>query len=489
MNSISQAFGTSKTHSARIYRWVTAWLCVSAVIALLLLANSIRDYRFVSRVIATQQVRHQMSQHAAALERQLRQDPDTRGSAVKSVMEAGGNPLWIELRGPDGKMLEHAGVAAQEIFSEDEEHIHARNHEPLYRVVATAGGDVVIEVFAIRAPSTKMPANPPLQSGPPAPMMLEIATPLNSVDQSNFLPIRWNLLINCSGALALLVTVVVAWLGFRSYAHGKYLEEQLEIAGQVQSELLPPLTEKYVGVDLATEYTPAEEVGGDFYDVFRLKDEGIALVMGDVSGKGVPAALLMGVIHGAVRSSLWSESPSRHESESQQLNRLLCERASGERFASMFWCYHDPIAHTLSYVNAGHWPPLLMQKSGSKVEISRLHAGGPVLGVLPDARYEQAKLQIYPGDSLVMYSDGLIEAVNSQDEEYGEGRLRELLATLTEKSADDTRRAILASLVAFTGTAGLRDDLTIVVAQFMSIEDCLLRQNEIVAGHSNRRII
>lgn len=131
MNSISQAFETSKTRSARIYRWVTAWLCVCAVIALLLLANSIRDYRFVSRLIATQQVRHQMSQRAAALERQLRQDPHTRGSAVKSLMEAGRNLLWIELRGPDGKLLEHAGGAAQRLFSEDEEHTHARNHATL----------------------------------------------------------------------------------------------------------------------------------------------------------------------------------------------------------------------------------------------------------------------------------------------------------------------------------------------------------------------
>jgi hypothetical protein len=489
MNSISQALETSKTRSVMIYRWVTAWLWISAVIALLLPANSIRDYRFVSRLIATEQVRHQMSQHATALERQLRQDPLTKGSAVNSLMEAGGNPVWIELRGPNGEVLEHAGGAAQRLFSEDEEHTHVRNHEHLYRVVATAAGDVVVEVFAIRAPAAPIPANPPAQSGPPAPMMLEIATPLRSVDQSNFWPIRRNLLINCSGALALLVTVVVAGLGFRSYAHGKYLEEQLEIAGQVQSGLLPPLTEKYVGVHLATEYTPAEQVGGDFYDVFRLKDERIALVMGDVSGKGVPAALLMGVIHGAVRSSLWSESPSRHESESQQLNRLLCERASGERYASMFWCYHDRIANTLSYVNAGHCPPLLTRKSGSKVEISRLHVGGPVLGVLPDARYEQAKLQVSPGDILVMYSDGLIEAINSHGEEYGEGRLRELLATLTGKSADDIRRAILASLAAFSGTAELRDDLTIVVAQFISTEDRLLRQNEIVAGQSNRRII
>jgi hypothetical protein len=108
----------------------------------------------------------------------------------------------------------------------------------------------------------------------------------------------------------LLVTVIISGLGFRSFAHGKELEEQLEIARQVQSELLPAFTEKYAGVQLATVYTPAEQVGGDFYDVFRVKDDGIALVMGDVSGKGVPAALLMGVIHGAVRSSLWALYPS-----------------------------------------------------------------------------------------------------------------------------------------------------------------------------------
>src|SRR5207302_3427201 len=335
---------------------------------------------------------------------------------------------------------------------------------------ATSLGDVVVEVFPIHAPATPPPANPAAQPGPPAPLMLEIAMPLSSVDRSIFWPIRRNLFINCTGALALLGTVVVAGLGFRSYAHGKYLEEQLEIARQVQSELLPPLTEKYVGVQLATEYTPSEEVGGDFYDVFRLKD-GIALVTGDVSGKGVPAALLMGVIHGAVRSSLWSESPSSHESEAQQLNRLLCERSSGERYASMFWCYYDPVAHSLSYVNAGHCPPLLTRKSGggrSELETTRLHVGGPVLGVLYDARYDQATVEISPGDILVMYSDGLVEATNSRGEEYGEGRLRELLATISEKSADGIRRAILASLAAFSGAAELRDDLTIVVVQFIS---------------------
>lgn len=476
MSSISQAFETSKTQSRRIYRWVTAWLLLSAIIALLLLGNSIRDYRFVSRLIATNQVRHEMAQQASTFERQMRQDPSTRASAVLAVMEAGGNPVWVELYGSDGGVLEHAGSPEQQVFSDEERHTHARNHEALFKTISTPMGDLVVEVFPIHAPAAALPANvppanPSPRGGPPTPLMLEIAMPLSSVDPAIFWPIRRNLFINCAGALALLVTVVVAGLGFRSYAQGKHLEEQLEIARQVQSELLPPLNEKYLGVQLATEYTPAEQVGGDFYDIFRLKDEGTALVMGDVSGKGVPAALLMGVIHGAVRSSLWSASPAQHESESQLLNRLLCERASGERYASMFWCYHDPVARSLSYVNAGHCPPLLTRRNGSGVEISRLHVGGPVLGVLPEARYEQAKLQVSPGDVLVMYSDGLVEATNSRGDEYGEARLRELLGTLNGKGADDIRRAILASLAAFSSTTELRDDLTILVAQFTATDD------------------
>ena len=221
MNSIRQAFETSRTRSVKIYRWVIAWLCISAVIALLLLANSIRDYRFVYRLIATQQVRHQMSQDAAALEHQLRQDALTRGSAVNSLMEAGGNPVWTELRGSDGKVLEHAGGAAQRLFREDEERSHSRNHEPLYAVLATSVGDVVVEVFPIHAPATPLPANPAAQPGPPAPLMLEIAMPLSNVDRSIFWPIRRNLFINCSGALALLGTVVVRRSGVPLLRTGK----------------------------------------------------------------------------------------------------------------------------------------------------------------------------------------------------------------------------------------------------------------------------
>ena len=189
-------------------------------------------------------------------------------------------------------------------------------------------------------------------------------------------------------------------------------------------------------------------------------------MIGDVSGKGVPAALVMGVIHGAVRSSAWSESAAAHERESARLNLLLCEKGAVSRYASMFWCYYEPDSRRLCYVNAGHYPPLLVGERGHGVEITRLDAGGPVLGLLPAARYEQARCDVRPGDVLVLYSDGLTEATNPAGEEYGEHRLRELLATAGAGSADDVRDAILASASGFLGAAPPRDDLTLVVAKF-----------------------
>src|SRR5207248_11593453 len=125
---------------------------------------------------------------------------------------------WSELRASDGKVLEHAGRAAQRLFTEDEERSHSRKHEPLYAVLATSVGDVVVEVFPIHAPATPLPANPAAQPGPPAPLMLEIAMPLSNVNRSIFCPIRRNLCINCSGALALPGRAVVAGAAFRSCA-------------------------------------------------------------------------------------------------------------------------------------------------------------------------------------------------------------------------------------------------------------------------------
>ena len=473
MSSILQDFETSRSRSLRIYRWVTAWLVLGVVIALLLLANSIRDYRVVSRIIATDHVRNRMGRQAAILEQQMRRTGPGSSANLQSLMGDSDRTVWIELRRADGTVLERAGESGPPLFSRSEEHLHAFNRMPLYKVLERPGGEVVVEVFSLHVGppisgpnSIGQPASPPASpSGPHNQLILEIATPLSNVEPSVFNPIRRNLVISCTAALSLLVTVGLAGLGFRSYDRGRRLEEQLGIARQVQSELLPSLTEAYAGAQLATEYTPAEEVGGDFYDIFPIPDDGLALVMGDVSGKGVPAALLMGVIHGAVRSSAWTESAARHQRESELLNRLLCERASRERYASMFWCYYDPAAGALRYVNAGHCPPLLARPDG----VSRLDAGGPVLGILEAAEYQQAVQPVNSGDVLAMYSDGLVEATNTAGEEYGESRLRDLLPTVRESSPDEIRRAILASLEAFSGGSPFQDDLTLVVAKFGSL--------------------
>jgi serine phosphatase RsbU (regulator of sigma subunit) len=132
----------------------------------------------------------------------------------------------------------------------------------------------------------------------------------------------------------------------------------------------------------------------------------------------------------------------------------------------MFWCYYEPQTRLLCYVNAGHCAALLVGERDHGVATTRLDVGGPVLGILPAARYEQARCDVHPGDVLVLYTDGLIEATDSAGQEYGEGRLGECLARAAAGSPEEIRAAILASTGAFLGGGSPRDDVTLVVAKF-----------------------
>ena len=227
---------------------MTAWLIAGAVLALLLLANSIRDYLFVWRILAVQQVRQELSQQMVALEQRLRRSSTPGPPPVELVAEAmdgaPDKPLWIELRRPDGRVLARRGSPGARSFSSEEESTHFRNRQALYTIVPASGGEAVVEAFPALLVRPRRPsASDAPGSGPSTPrrslVVVEIAAPLVVRDASVIWPIRRNLLINCSGALALLATVVIAGLGFRSYARGRRLELQLEIARQVQSELLP----------------------------------------------------------------------------------------------------------------------------------------------------------------------------------------------------------------------------------------------------------
>ncbi len=473
MRSTSRSF--SRRALARTYGWVAAWLGAAAVLALLLLANSIRSYLSVWRILAVQQVRQELSRQAVVLEQAFRREAVPPPSASAALAQLSGNssekPLWIEMRMPDGTVLAREGIPSPGRFSSEDESAAFRNHQSLYRVLGTPGGEAVAEVFALRVPLPGLaaPAPPQGTTRPPGrrpPLMVEIAAPLLVKDPSVLWHIRRDLLVNCSGAIALLATVVISGLGFRSYARGRWLESQLEIARQVQSELLPSRAESFGSVRLAAVYGPAEQVSGDFYDAFQTGDGLLAVVMGDVSGKGVPAALVTGVVHGAVRVGAWSASADAHERESARLNELLCEKASVSRHVSLFWCTYEPATRRLRYVNAGHNPPLLVRSRGGEVEMIPLEQGGPVLGLIPTARYLQADHEVCPGDVLVLYSDGLVEATNRAGEEYGEGRLRDSLGASPSRGPEEIRDGIMASASAFVGGQPYRDDVTLLVAKF-----------------------
>jgi hypothetical protein len=170
----------------------------------------------------------------------------------------------------------------------------------------------------------------------------------------------------------------------------------LELAKRVQNDLQPKPLPVSPSVDFAASALAADHVGGDFHDVFETATGRIAIVLGDVSGKGVPAALLVSVLHGAIRSS----SGSQHETACERINRMLCERTASERYATLFWGVFDANSSTLRYVYAGHPAPMLLPSDGKSTE--RLNEGGPVLGVLASTSYTAGVAQVEAGDMLIV---------------------------------------------------------------------------------------
>jgi serine phosphatase RsbU (regulator of sigma subunit) len=208
--------------------------------------------------------------------------------------------------------------------------------------------------------------------------VLEAAISLKAVAGS-FEGLRQNLILGVIACIALLLSVAVIGLHAPHYVRGKYLESELKLAKRVQSDLQPKSCSVSPHVEFAARAVAADHVGGDFYDIFEAESGKVVIVLGDVSGKGVPAALLVSVLQGAIRSS----TASQHESACEQINHMLCERTACERFATLFWGVFDPSTDTLRYVNAGHAAPMLVRDGGQPME--RLGEGGPVLGLLPDA--------------------------------------------------------------------------------------------------------
>ena len=214
------------------------------------------------------------------------------------------------------------------------------------------------------------------------------------------------------------------------------------------------------GTDLAAMALPSRFVAGDYYEAVRLEDGRLLLAVADVSGKGMPAALLMANLQAGLH--VLRGSGLDLPKATARLNRLVCENTDAAKFITFCWALYDadgPHAGRLRYVNAGHNPPMLVREGG---EVEELTEGGLILGVLPHVTYQQGETHVAPGDLLVLFSDGVTEAPDAAGEEYGEECLRTLLRKHRGGTAEDAVAAIRADVARFTDAAPLSDDRTVL---------------------------
>jgi serine phosphatase RsbU (regulator of sigma subunit) len=236
------------------------------------------------------------------------------------------------------------------------------------------------------------------------------------------------------------------------------LKSDLEVARQIQFGLLPFEPYERDGVAIRAAMRPANTVGGDYFDVIDLGPGRIAVVIGDVAGKGMPAALLMALLQGSLRTLI--TAGFRGPELISKLNDHLFANIPSNRLITLFYGELDTATGTLLYVNAGHNPPYRLAADGAR---ERLTACGMALGIVPSAEYEVREARLDLGDRVFLYTDGVTEAESPADADYGEPRLEAYLAAA--RGADDEQliEGVRADVIAFCGTAPPRDDMTMMV--------------------------
>ncbi len=249
----------------------------------------------------------------------------------------------------------------------------------------------------------------------------------------------------------------------REAAQRERVNREIEIAHEVQQRLFPQEMPMLTGATVAGACRPAQGVGGDYYDVFPLQDGRLGLAIGDVSGKGISAALLMASLRASLRG-VTLDNPRDFAKLMDKVNRLVYEASADNRYATFFFGALDPVTRILDCVNAGHNAPLVLRKMpGGEPKILRLEADGPVVGLLPFAPYTEQSLQLEPGDLLVTYTDGISEAMTHEDEEWGEERMMAAAASVNGASAEVVLKTIFSEADRFTAGAPQHDDMTVLI--------------------------
>ncbi len=233
-------------------------------------------------------------------------------------------------------------------------------------------------------------------------------------------------------------------------------EQELQRAREIQQSLLPKEIPQLPGIALATAWRPARAVGGDYFDVLRLDGNRLAICIADVSGKGVPAALLMANVQASLRASVRDlDSPARVCSI---MNGMLCESIAANKFVSFFCGVLDASTRVFCYCNAGHPYPILVSAGATRT----LEQGGAVLGVFPSWNYHDSSVNLKSGDRLLLFTDGITEAEDAQGEEFGVERVAAFGKVHAASSASELNEQLLAQVSDFCG-AQFQDDATLVV--------------------------
>lgn len=249
----------------------------------------------------------------------------------------------------------------------------------------------------------------------------------------------------------------------RARLHEKLVEsnkisQQLKIARDIQMSFLPKTELSIPGYDITGENIPSGDVGGDYYDFIRIVDHQIGIAIGDVSGKGIPASLLMA----SFRASMIAEIRNNYSIRiiCKKVNRLLLESMQPGNFVTAVYGVLDTKNHIFTFCNCGHNLPLLLRADGS---VEHLSEGGPVLGVTPDAKYEERPIYIGVNDVVILFTDGVVEVFNDKDEEFGETRLTELVKKHRKKTTTEIRDAIYNAVNEFASDTHVFDDFTMIV--------------------------
>jgi sigma-B regulation protein RsbU (phosphoserine phosphatase) len=250
------------------------------------------------------------------------------------------------------------------------------------------------------------------------------------------------------------------------------LERELEIAKEVQEQLFPRQAPQMGRMELTGLCLPARVVSGDYYDFLRFNVDRLGLALGDICGKGISAALLMANLQATLRSNViqyFRDSGQLDQGAAngtvanvvRRLNEQIYSYTSSNKYASFFYAVYDDRELSLTYCNAGHNPPLYFSDNGWQ----RLLTGGTVVGIFPDAEYEQETLRLTAGDLLVAYTDGIVESVNEYGEEFGEERLVDIIQQHRGMSADELQKIVVERVLDWAYEEERDDDMTLIVAK------------------------